>query len=73
VVLDAIGMSDIDFTGSVALREVLDEMQRRGVAFGVARAAGRLRDGLARSGLFDRVGGDRFFDSVGEAVSALAP
>lgn len=71
MVLDAIGMSDIDFTGSVALREVLDELRSRGIAFGVARAGARLRAGLARGGLFDRIGGDRFFDSVGEAVSGL--
>ena len=38
LVLDALGMSDIDYTGTQALRTMLDELERKQIAFGVARA-----------------------------------
>ena len=71
VVLDAIGMSDIDFTGSRALTRVLDDLDHRHLAFAVARAGDSVRRSLARTGLEERIGEERFFGSVGEAVSAL--
>ncbi len=73
LVLDALGMSDIDYTGSRALRGVLDQLDRDRVEVAVARSGSRLRQGLARSGLLERIGSDRFFPSVGEAVTALGP
>lgn len=72
LVLDAMGMSDIDYTGSRALREVLDELDRDHIEVAVARAGARLRQGLSRSGLLERIGTERFFHSVGEAVTALS-
>lgn len=72
VVLDAIGMSDVDYTGAGALEEVLDMLNRRGVAFAVARAGTRVRAGLDRAGLAVRVGEQRFFGTVGEAVDSFA-
>jgi high affinity sulfate transporter 1 len=71
LVLDALGMSDIDYTGTRALGEVLDKLDRDHIEFAVARAGTHLRRGLARSGLFERIGAERFFPSVGEAVAAL--
>lgn len=71
VVLDASGMSDIDFTGSRALARVLDDLEAGHTVFAVARAGGRVREGMQRSGLDVRIGEDRFFPSVGEAVSAV--
>ncbi|HUZ18948.1 MAG TPA: SulP family inorganic anion transporter [Acidimicrobiales bacterium] len=68
-VLDAIGMSDIDFTGSRVLREVLDELAQKDVEVAVARAGSHLQEGLHRSGLFERIGAGRFFASVDEAVA----
>ncbi|MFZ2057168.1 MAG: SulP family inorganic anion transporter [Acidimicrobiales bacterium] len=73
LVLDALGMSDIDYTGSRALREVLDELDRDHIEVAVARAGTHMRQGLARSGLLERIGTERFFASVGEAVTALGP
>jgi MFS superfamily sulfate permease-like transporter len=71
LVLDALGMSDIDFTGSRALSEVLDKLDRHNITFAVARAGQHVREGLARSGLLERIGSERFFNSVDEAVTAL--
>jgi sulfate permease, SulP family len=71
LVLDVIGMSDIDYTGSRALGEVLDRLDQDHIAFAVARAGAHLRQGLARCRLLDRISDDNFFASVDEAVSAL--
>jgi high affinity sulfate transporter 1 len=73
VVLDALGMHDLDYTGSRALRELLDELDSDHIAFAVARAGQHARDGLRRSGLLARIGADHLFPSVDEAVRALGP
>jgi high affinity sulfate transporter 1 len=71
LVLDAMGMSDIDYTGSHALREVLDQLDRDHIEVAIARAGTHLSQGLARSGLLERIGAERFFPSVDEAVTSL--
>jgi high affinity sulfate transporter 1 len=73
VVLDTIGMSDLDFTGTRALERVLRSCERDDVAFAVARAGDHVRRSMRRSGLADRIGEDHFYPSVDEAVTALAP
>ena len=71
VVLDTIGMSDVDYTGTQSLRDVLDDLQRQHIVLAVARAGQRVRESLSRSGLLERIGEHRFFASVDEAVVAL--
>ena len=71
VVLDAVAISDIDYTGTRTLRQVLDELTAIGVVVAVARAARETVENLTRSGLLDRIGADRLFNSVDEAVTAL--
>ncbi len=73
VVLDAIGMFDIDFTGCRALGSVLDDLERRGVALLIARAGAHARASLERGGLLARIGPARFFSSVDEAVASAGP
>jgi MFS superfamily sulfate permease-like transporter len=73
VVLDAVGMSDIDYTGSRVLRQALDELERKHISFALARAGQRVRSSLARSGLLERIGEDRLFASVDEAVTRSLP
>jgi high affinity sulfate transporter 1 len=72
VVLDTIGMSDLDYTGVQVLREVLDEFDRDHIKFGIARSGNHLRECMRRSGLLARIGDDRFFRSVDEAVTVLS-
>jgi sulfate permease, SulP family len=72
LVLDALGMSDVDFTGSRAFGHVLSACERAHVTFGVARAGDHLHDMLRRSGLEQRIGENHFYPSVNEAVTALA-
>ncbi len=64
-------MTDLDYTGSRALSEALDELDRRHISFAVARAGERVRRSLAKSGLLERIGEDRLFAAVDEAVTAL--
>ena len=73
LVLDTVGMTDIDFTGSRSLGRVLNACERDRITVGIARAGEHLRGKLQRSGLASRVGEDRFYSTVDEAVSALAP
>jgi sulfate permease, SulP family len=73
LVLDTIGMSDLDYTGTRALGRVLDRCERDHITFGMARAGDHLRRALQRSGLASRIGEQHFYPSVGEAVTALAP
>jgi len=69
VVLDALGMSDLDFTGSRALAQALDSLDRDQITFVVARAGAHLRQNLARAGVAARIGDDHFYGSVDEAVT----
>jgi SulP family sulfate permease len=73
LVLDAIGMSDIDYTGALALRKLLDELDRDHIAFAIARAGEHMRESLSRSGLLERIGDDHLFPAVDEAVTDLSP
>jgi SulP family sulfate permease len=71
LVLDTIGMSDIDFTGSRELARALDACERAHIRVGIARAGDHLRSSLRRSGLEARIGADHFYSTVDEAVTAL--
>jgi sulfate permease, SulP family len=74
LVLDALGMSDIDYTGAAALRDVLDRLKRDGIEFAIARAGEHVHEGLKRAGLTPGlIPADRFFPDVDAAVAALTP
>ena len=73
VVLDAMGMSDVDFTGARALGRALDDLDARGIGFALARAGATLRTGLDRAGLLARIGEGSVYPTAGEAVAALRP
>jgi SulP family sulfate permease len=72
IVLDAVGMYDIDFTGARTLSQVLDGLAQEGTAFAVARAGDHLKRNLERGGLLLRIGRDHFYPSVDEAVRSAA-
>ena len=74
VVIDALGMSDIDFTGAAALKEIFDDLTPDGVEFAIARAGSGVKAELRRAGLTPAgIAEDRFFPDVDAAVSAIAP
>ena len=71
VILDANAMSDIDYTGLQALRGLAAELDRRGVAIGVARASHLVHHELKHGSLLTELGRDHLFASVDEAVTFL--
>jgi high affinity sulfate transporter 1 len=70
VVITAEPITDVDVTGAEALRSLLDVLERRRIVLAFAGLKGPVRERLARAGLVDRVGEDRFYRTVGEAVKA---
>ncbi len=73
LVLDAAGMTDIDFTGTQTLHQLLDELERRRITVAVARAEGAVPRNLARSGLLERIGRDHLRNTVDGAVRMFGP
>jgi len=65
-------MTHIDATGLDALESLANDLPREGVMLVVARLRTRMRDELDASGLTVRIGVDRFFSSVRQAVTVCS-
>jgi len=72
-VLDADGVSDIDYTGVRAFGDLATELKGRGVVTAIARSSHLVHHDLKHSGLLTDIGPDHLFASVEDAVTALAP
>jgi MFS superfamily sulfate permease-like transporter len=72
LVLDTLGLYDIDYTGTLALGHLLDRCAQERITVGIARAGDRLRQSLERSGLMARIGSDHSFETVNAAVEGLS-
>jgi MFS superfamily sulfate permease-like transporter len=68
VVVAAEPITDIDTTAADILRDLLDELRQEGVTLAFAELKGPVKDRLRRYGLFDAVGPDRFYPTLGTAV-----
>jgi high affinity sulfate transporter 1 len=68
VVVAAEPITDIDTTAADTLRELLSELRQEGVTLAFAELKGPVKDRLQRYGLFDAIGPDHFFPTVGTAV-----
>jgi high affinity sulfate transporter 1 len=73
VVLDLGTVSDIDLTAAGALRELADDFEERGVAFGVARPTGHVRDLMRLEGIGDLLGPTGEAPRTIEAAIAALP
>jgi sulfate permease, SulP family len=71
VVLDAAGVSDIDYTGLQALRDLVTELGQRGVTVAIARASHLVHHNLKHGAILQQLGPDNLFPSVDQAVAAL--
>jgi SulP family sulfate permease len=71
VIIDAGGMSDIDYTGLQALRELATELRQQGVRVEIARASHLVHHNLKHGALLAQLGPGHLFDSVQDAVSAV--
>jgi high affinity sulfate transporter 1 len=70
-VLDADAIDDIDYTGAQTLLELADHLTERGIVFAVAEVSDDIRRELDRFGLTDKIGPDRYFDSLHAARHAF--
>ncbi|ADP82033.1 sulphate transporter [Pseudofrankia inefficax] len=70
-VLDANGISDIDYTGARMLGELATELRHRGVTMGVARSSHLVHHDLKHAGLVDAIGPERIYATVDQAVDDL--
>ncbi|MFZ0049226.1 MAG: SulP family inorganic anion transporter [Streptosporangiaceae bacterium] len=71
VVLDAAGVSDIDYTGLLALRDLVTELRQRGVTIAIARTSHLVHHDLKRGAILQQIGPGHVFPSVDQAVTAL--
>jgi high affinity sulfate transporter 1 len=68
VVVAAEPITDIDTTAADTLRQLLEELRAEQVTLAFAELKGPVKDRLRRYGLFEAVGPDCFFPTVGTAV-----
>jgi high affinity sulfate transporter 1 len=63
-------LTDIDTTAAEVLAELLDELDARGVDLAFAELKGPVKDRLRDYDLYERIGDDRFFPTLGTAIGA---
>ena len=71
VLVDASPISHLDTTAAAMLDDLLDQLDGQGVSFELARVTATLEEPLRRSGLYDRLGPDKFHTSVHAGVEAF--
>lgn len=72
VVIAAEPMTDIDSTGAETLGTILDELETREIQFSFAELKGPVKDRLRKYGLYERIGDEFFYSTLGSAVMAYA-
>jgi MFS superfamily sulfate permease-like transporter len=70
VIVAAEPVTDIDSTGAESIGRLLDELDRAGVNLAFAELKGPVKDRLRAYGLYERIGEENFFPTVGTAVHA---
>lgn len=70
-VLDADGMSDVDYTAAREVEKFALELRSRGIKLGVARSSHLVHHDLKHSGLLTDIGPQHIYLSVQEAVTSL--
>jgi high affinity sulfate transporter 1 len=68
VILAAEPVTDIDTTGAEILSRLLGDLETAGIEVAFAELKGPVKDRLRRYGLYDRIGDDLFFPTLGTAI-----
>jgi sulfate permease, SulP family len=68
VVLEAGSINDLDSTADAVLQDVAEEFLDRGIRLYIAGVKGPVREVMKRSGLYHKLGANRFFYTVEAAV-----
>lgn len=71
IVLDLEAVDQIDVTGEEMLRHMSDRLSEAGIEFCISRAKFKVMDVLKRSGLYDAIGEEHFFDKRTRAIKAI--
>ena len=71
VLIDGASINDLDTTAIEALNRIVDELEQQGIALYFSGLIGPVRDLMRRSGLYDRLGPDRFGDTLHDAVTQI--
>ncbi len=71
LVLDATAISGLDASALGALEELVGKLEARGVELWIASMRGPIRDVMARAGLVERIGADRFVARVHDAMPVV--
>ena len=70
VVVAAEPVTDVDSTAADTLDQLLRELREQQVTLAFAELKGPVKDRLRRYGLYDAIGPDHFFPTIGTAVNA---
>jgi len=70
IVLAGEPITDIDSTAAEVLADLLDDLDAATIEFAFAELKGPVKDQLRTYGLFERIGEDRFYPTIGLAVRA---
>jgi len=71
VIIDAVGINEVDSSALHALKELADEYKSRGIDLMFAGVKGPVRDIFKKSGLDDVIGPEHFYLNVSKAVESL--
>ena len=71
VIIDAIGINEVDASALHALKELVDEYQERDIDVLFTGVKGPVRDIFKRSGLDDVIGPEKFYLDINQAVESL--
>jgi len=67
IIIDANGINDVDSSAIHALKELIKEYEEQGVEWYFAAVKGPVRDMFEKTGIYEHLGKDHFFDTVNEA------
>jgi high affinity sulfate transporter 1 len=68
VIVAGEAITDIDSTGAESLLDLLEDLAARGVTLSFAELKGPVKDRLRRYGVYERIGSEDFFSTIGHAV-----
>ena len=71
VVVDAEMISEVDSTGAAMLGDLADDLRRRGITLALARLKAPVAAYLSRAGVTGKIGADRVYLEVDDAVDAF--
>ena len=69
-VLNAEANVEVDLTALDAVDQLRQDLDRRGIVFGMARVTWHLREALQAAGMLDKIGADHIFMTLPTAVEA---